>query len=698
MGTRKLWVMVVVTGMALSLLQAIGPVLAGHGSNGSGEGAGIVVDLNRVSYARGEPVLGKLAIHNGQSDPLVLSSLDYVSGIYYLGNNSLNIDPEPVIHSLAVADLTARLTIEPGSTAQLLNTTQLWDQQTENGSQASRGIYLYIIRTIDTSQEIEGYAAFTIGPTSIEGVPVDEIAGQLQDSSVEPFRGGPSAQSTGGSAGYGFMYPRWYSVPQTWFYNDADEPNLLGVLTAIQNGFDTWENDGGTYFDLTHGGQTTARAHSQDDTYTVDWRHNYLPTNVQASVQCWVYSSDTNRLYECDEVLNADLTWSTSGNAGAYDVQNIATHEAGHWIQLKDLYNPSHNSYKSWMGDNNEDMTMYGVTATGETSKRSLEWGDWSGVRYAYARTPTAASSIGDQTDGGGSKIGDVDGSGSPDRLVSWVDDPSGGNTIYYRIGWSLSASTGEPSSSSLTKTAFSGVGDSTAGLGSALGTAIDGDGNQELVLAWIDDPSGSNTIYYRVGWDLDSFGNPSFWSTTKTVATIGHETQGAGTCLTNLDSNADPELVVTWIDNPSGANSLLYKIGYNLDSNGNAASWSSTITQGSVGDENQGAGVTCTDLDENGATDLVFGFVDNPSGDNRMYYRIGFNPGSDGSTSDWREREAPGANDGIGFETQGMGLGSGEVDNEGIDEMTFTFVDNPSGGNSVHYRDEWNGRYMSHN
>lgn len=43
------------------------------------------------------------------------------------------------------------------------------------------------------------------------------------------------------------------------------------------------------------------------------------------------------------------------------------------------------------------------------------------------------------------------------------------------------------------------------------------------------------------------------------------------------------------------------------------------------------------------------------------------------------------------------MGLGSEDIDNEGIDEMTFSFVDNPSGGNTLYYRDEWNGRYMSH-
>ena len=54
----------------------------------------------------------------------------------------------------------------------------------------------------------------------------------------------------------------------------------------------------------------------------------------------------------------------------AYDFQNIATHEFGHWIGLEDLYDNAH-----------MDLTMYGFSAGGEVKKRTLESGDVIGKR-----------------------------------------------------------------------------------------------------------------------------------------------------------------------------------------------------------------------------------------------------------------------------------------------------------------------------
>ena len=52
----------------------------------------------------------------------------------------------------------------------------------------------------------------------------------------------------------------------------------------------------------------------------------------------------------------------------AYDVQNIATHEFGHWVGLEDLYDEA-----------DGDLTMYGFSAGGEIKKRSLGTGDITG-------------------------------------------------------------------------------------------------------------------------------------------------------------------------------------------------------------------------------------------------------------------------------------------------------------------------------
>jgi hypothetical protein len=62
-----------------------------------------------------------------------------------------------------------------------------------------------------------------------------------------------------------------------------------------------------------------------------------------------------------------------SGTLGHYDIRNIMTHEAGHWILLSDLYT-TRDSY----------LTMYGYGSTGEIMKNTLGYGDEFGVEKAY--------------------------------------------------------------------------------------------------------------------------------------------------------------------------------------------------------------------------------------------------------------------------------------------------------------------------
>ncbi|MFC1873432.1 matrixin family metalloprotease, partial [Chloroflexota bacterium] len=55
------------------------------------------------------------------------------------------------------------------------------------------------------------------------------------------------------------------------------------------------------------------------------------------------------------------------------DVQNIMTHEAGHWLMLLDMYD----YYAS-------EQTMYGYASQLELKKISLEEGDISGIQVIY--------------------------------------------------------------------------------------------------------------------------------------------------------------------------------------------------------------------------------------------------------------------------------------------------------------------------
>ncbi len=102
--------------------------------------------------------------------------------------------------------------------------------------------------------------------------------------------------------------------------------------------------------------------------------------SIIAIASMWYYTS-TKELVDTDIIFNTYFKWgidpdgeeTTYSLSNAMDIQNICTHEAGHWTGLNDLYN---NTY--WA------MTMYGYAAYGEVIKRSLEPGDIAGAKAVY--------------------------------------------------------------------------------------------------------------------------------------------------------------------------------------------------------------------------------------------------------------------------------------------------------------------------
>jgi hypothetical protein len=70
------------------------------------------------------------------------------------------------------------------------------------------------------------------------------------------------------------------------------------------------------------------------------------------------------------------------------DVQNVVTHEAGHFSGLGDLYDPGYPSYVPMMGEGNQDFTMYGIIQGNETIKRSLALPDIDGITWIYEHAP----------------------------------------------------------------------------------------------------------------------------------------------------------------------------------------------------------------------------------------------------------------------------------------------------------------------
>jgi hypothetical protein len=164
-----------------------------------------------------------------------------------------------------------------------------------------------------------------------------------------------------------FDVTRWHlSGPIIWRLNRSTVPKSLtgsvdGILDAS---FNTWYP--GIF---SQGPDTNARAARLDKVNAILWRN--LSRSTVGVTYAW-YSRSSGELVEVDTLFNRRYPWAIfpdspdcQSSPDAYDLQNFATHEFGHWVGLDDLYD-----------DSDKDLTMYGFGAGGEVKKRTLGRGD----------------------------------------------------------------------------------------------------------------------------------------------------------------------------------------------------------------------------------------------------------------------------------------------------------------------------------
>lgn len=159
-------------------------------------------------------------------------------------------------------------------------------------------------------------------------------------------------------------------------YDSVPTPLRANIQPTIQNAFATWTSTSSSKV-FVYDGSTGTKTAKLDGQNIVAWRG--IQGSAIAVTYVWYYASGqlAGQLAEVDTLFNKNLQWSINnpangdcgGVAGTYDVQNIATHEFGHWVGLDDLYS-----------DTDKDLTMYGYGTTQELKKDSLGLGDKTGA------------------------------------------------------------------------------------------------------------------------------------------------------------------------------------------------------------------------------------------------------------------------------------------------------------------------------
>ncbi len=185
-------------------------------------------------------------------------------------------------------------------------------------------------------------------------------------------------------------------------------------LPALQLAIRAWNDATGTTATLVEDVSGTGRARTDweaDDLHTLifdeDDSSGYFPngTGIVALTPVWFNGSGV--IADADVIFNgSDFSFTTDGALGAFDVQDVATHELGHLLGL---------DHSGWAG-----ATMYPYVDPAVILHRSISGDDERGLRDAYP-TGTYSTITGRVTR-------DSDGSAVPGANVAALD--ASGRTI----------------------------------------------------------------------------------------------------------------------------------------------------------------------------------------------------------------------------------------------------------------------------
>lgn len=222
---------------------------------------------------------------------------------------------------------------------------------------------------IDNGKAVEGYAIITY----------------KEGFGKPPWAGGPGGPGGNGgnpSTYYAFLAKgaKWKTI-EPYIVNPANTEGLSSsfVTGNLESDIGKWETAAGV--DILGTGSTTSDTLVADTSNPDGLNEVYFgdvdqPGAIAITIVWGIFIGPPSQreLVEWDQVYDqVDYNWSSSGEAGKMDFENIATHELGHSVGLDDLYE-----------DKCSEQTMYGYADYGETKKRTLEVGDINGVYQLY--------------------------------------------------------------------------------------------------------------------------------------------------------------------------------------------------------------------------------------------------------------------------------------------------------------------------
>ncbi len=163
------------------------------------------------------------------------------------------------------------------------------------------------------------------------------------------------------------------------------------IQEAIRKSFDAWEQAPGADVHFTEDTPQIVSSSGYDHKNTIRWVDqgwgslSFSPPSSALAVTICTYRTEDSINEDCDITFNGDdfhwavINTTEEENSGVIDVQNIATHEIGHFIGL------DHSSNDIFEADPKLYLaTMFFASGPGETFRRELKEDDLAAVRNLY--------------------------------------------------------------------------------------------------------------------------------------------------------------------------------------------------------------------------------------------------------------------------------------------------------------------------
>jgi hypothetical protein len=181
---------------------------------------------------------------------------------------------------------------------------------------------------------------------------------------------------------------KWRAGTISYFVRNEGVPNVSASAfrDAVERGFQTWNAVETAEADFQFAGFTNLRPFDVDDVNTIGFRNRPDLERVLASTG-FTYIVSTGELVEADIFFNSRFQWTTAaaGEAGRFDVQSIATHEAGHFLGL------GHSALGETVRQGSgrrviaAEAVMFPIAfSAGGTNERTLRADDIAGVSDIY--------------------------------------------------------------------------------------------------------------------------------------------------------------------------------------------------------------------------------------------------------------------------------------------------------------------------